>query len=422
MQVDAVIVGARVAGASLALQLGQQGRRVVLVDRARFPSDTLSTHLALSSAVAALDRLGVLADVEATGLRRMTRMRTTVEDCVVEGPVMPADGKDYALAPRRSHLDHVLLTHAVRHSTVELRQGTTVEGIVWEGNRAVGVKTRTPKGRHEDIHARVVVGADGRFSKVAEWVEAAVLYRVPALRPGFYAYYHDIDPLPYTACELLFQGSHVGFLFPMESGTDLIAVELDADDFDDYRTHLEERFEARVRALPFLRERMARARRDGPIYGSKGVDNVIRTASGRGWVVVGDAACSKDPITGSGISDALSQASVLAGVLGRVFDGADWDASLRLYVRARDQLARLSVDLAVDAARQGALDGDDLRTLRGTLAVPFFAKAALERMGGAVQQSDSLTDASKRFAGMLQRTFANQGDSEKPPAPSAGEL
>ncbi|MCL4543207.1 MAG: FAD-dependent monooxygenase, partial [Chloroflexi bacterium] len=147
MQVDAVIVGARVAGASLALQLGQQGRQVILVDRARFPSDTLSTHLALSSTVAALDRLGVLADVEAAGLRRMTRMRTTVEDCVVEGPVMPADGKDYALAPRRSHLDHVLLTHAVRHPTVELRQGTTVEGIVWEGNRAAGVKTRTPNGQ-----------------------------------------------------------------------------------------------------------------------------------------------------------------------------------------------------------------------------------------------------------------------------------
>ena len=80
MEYDAVVVGARVAGSSLAILLGRQGRRVLLVDRDGFPSDTLSTHLLQPPAVEMLDRLGVLAEVESSGLRRLSRLRTYLGD------------------------------------------------------------------------------------------------------------------------------------------------------------------------------------------------------------------------------------------------------------------------------------------------------------------------------------------------------
>ena len=83
---DVLVVGARVAGSSLAILLGRQGRHVHLVDRDRFPSDTLSTHLLAPPAVAALAQLGVLAEVEASGLRRLVRTRSYVGECVLEGP------------------------------------------------------------------------------------------------------------------------------------------------------------------------------------------------------------------------------------------------------------------------------------------------------------------------------------------------
>src|SRR5690348_5425329 len=83
---DAIIIGARVAGASLALQLARQGRRILLVDRDRFPSDTMSTHLMGPPAVALLAKLGVLDDVLAAGFRRITRHRTWIEDCALEAP------------------------------------------------------------------------------------------------------------------------------------------------------------------------------------------------------------------------------------------------------------------------------------------------------------------------------------------------
>src|SRR5712692_10171545 len=112
MEYDAVIVGARVAGASLALRLGRAGKRVLLIDRDRFPSDTLSTHLLTPAAVASLEELGVRADVEAMGFRRITRLRTTIEDCAFEGPCM-APAPAYALAPRRDALDAILIRHAL---------------------------------------------------------------------------------------------------------------------------------------------------------------------------------------------------------------------------------------------------------------------------------------------------------------------
>src|ERR1700737_3500006 len=102
MSHDVLVIGARVAGASLALSLAGQGHRVMLVDRDEFPSDTLSTHFMSAGAVGGLARLGVLADVEAAGFRRVTRTRTWIDDCCLEGPAGP--GGSYGLAPRRTVL------------------------------------------------------------------------------------------------------------------------------------------------------------------------------------------------------------------------------------------------------------------------------------------------------------------------------
>src|SRR5574340_946155 len=118
---DVIVVGARVAGASLALLLGQQGHRVLLIDRDSFPSDTLSTHFVGGVGIASLRRLGVLADIEAVGFRRITRSRTWIDDCLFEGPSGP-DGA-YALAPRRDALDSILIRHA-RERGVEFQERT----------------------------------------------------------------------------------------------------------------------------------------------------------------------------------------------------------------------------------------------------------------------------------------------------------
>ncbi len=123
---DVLIVGARVAGASLALLLGERGYRVALIDRTRFPSDTLSTHYLAPGGVGLLAQLGVLADVEAAGWRRITRSRACVGGAVFEGAMTPDDR--YGLAPRRDLLDTILIQHAVRRACQD-RGGALFAGL-----------------------------------------------------------------------------------------------------------------------------------------------------------------------------------------------------------------------------------------------------------------------------------------------------
>ena len=152
MDYDALIVGSRVAGASLALLLGERGHRVLMVDRDAFPSDTLSTHFMARNGVVALERLGVLADVEAAGFRRITRARTWVEDLLFEGPAGPEGA--YSLAPRRDVLDSTLIRHAIEHGGVEFQEQTHVEGLIEEHGRVVGATLRSSGGAPRRVRAR----------------------------------------------------------------------------------------------------------------------------------------------------------------------------------------------------------------------------------------------------------------------------
>jgi flavin-dependent dehydrogenase len=134
---DVAIVGARVAGASLGLLLAEQGRRVLLLDREEFPSDTLSTHYVHPFSISTLERLGVLDDLLTAGFREIRRVRTAIGDCVFEGPITP--GRGFGLAPRRNVLDSLLQEHAVRHGA-ELWTRTVADGLLVEDGMVMGIR------------------------------------------------------------------------------------------------------------------------------------------------------------------------------------------------------------------------------------------------------------------------------------------
>ena len=165
----------------MALLLARQGRNVLLVDRDEFPSDTMSTHFMNLGAVGSLKRLGVLNDILAAGFRRVTRHRTWVGDCCFEGPAGPPG--TFSMCPRRVVLDAVVLDHAVK-AGARFEQKTRVEGLVHDGERVAGAVLQPSGGERREVRSRVVVGADGKSSKVAEWVSAVEYDAVPALRPA----------------------------------------------------------------------------------------------------------------------------------------------------------------------------------------------------------------------------------------------
>ncbi|MFD1019951.1 NAD(P)/FAD-dependent oxidoreductase [Thalassobacillus hwangdonensis] len=339
---DVIIIGARAAGASLGILLGRQGKRVLMIDKATFPSDTLSTHH--MSHVRYLDKLGVLEDVEARGYRKITRMRTYVGNSFIEGP-----RTDYTIIPKRDYLDHVLIKHATGYDNVHLLEGTIVQGLKWENDRVTGVKTNAPG--FEEVSGELIVGADGMRSKVATWVNAETYLSEKAVRPVFYGYYQGIDPLEETATEIFLQNGRIGFLFPMEPGRYCLGLEIHQDEFKRFAADPEREFESHYQQLYRMDKRLRNSELEGRIVGSPGVENFIRKPYGKGWALIGDAAHSKDPSTGLGINDAFMQAFLLSDAIEARDEGTKWSDAMEVFHQKRDEAILPAYELTVDYIR-----------------------------------------------------------------------
>ena len=372
---DILIVGARVAGASLALLLGQRGHRVLLIDRDTFPSDTLSTHYVGGPGIVAMRQLGVLADVEAVGFRRLARNRTWVEDCLFEAPAGPAGA--YGLAPRRDALDSILIRHARERGGVEFQERTHAEGLIEEDGRVVGAYLRPVDGERRPVRARVVVGADGKYSKVAEWVGAERYAAVPAMRPAYYGYFHGVTPLPDPALEIIYVRNQIGFVFPMRPDEDCLALEFQPEDFEAFRADPLATFLERFGALPGMAARLAGARLEGKLLGTRGIENYFRKPYGAGWALAGDAGYLKDPATGTGIGDALTQTFPLAQALDAALRGADWEASLGAFQRARDEALLPMYRFTMGAVQLRDAPPESMAWLRAAVMSPHVCRQVM---------------------------------------------
>ena len=183
---DVVVVGARIAGSTVAALLGERGLRVLLVERVRFPSTTISTHFFRGDGlVAVLDKLSILDEVLALGPPPLRRewsfgFGTPGPD---EGPPQEPGEAGFSLSVRRGPLDDLLFHRAARTEGVEVAQPATVTGLLREDGRVVGARLRDREAEY-DVRSRVVVGADGRHSLVAREVAAAADTRSKPCAPS----------------------------------------------------------------------------------------------------------------------------------------------------------------------------------------------------------------------------------------------
>src|SRR5262249_7146002 len=159
MRYDAIVVGARCAGSPTAMLLARQGHRVLLVDRAAFPSDTLSTLLIHAPGAAALHRWGLLDQVLASNCPPIERYSFDFGPVTIAGSPKPSDGVGIALAPRRTILDTILV-EAAAQAGVEVRERFNVDDVVTEDGVITGIRGHGPDGTSVLERARVVIGAD----------------------------------------------------------------------------------------------------------------------------------------------------------------------------------------------------------------------------------------------------------------------
>ena len=188
---DAIVVGARCAGSPTAMLLARAGHRVLLVDRAGFPSDTLSTHYIHQPGVARLRRWGLLDRVVATGCPPARRMTFDVGPFALTGAPTPADGADAAYAPRRYLLDQILL-EAASAAGAEVRERFSVGELLVEDGRVTGIRGRQAGGATVTERAAIVIGADGMRSRVARAVGAPTYHERPGRTCAYYTYWSGV--------------------------------------------------------------------------------------------------------------------------------------------------------------------------------------------------------------------------------------
>jgi flavin-dependent dehydrogenase len=208
---DVIVVGTRVAGASTAMLLARHGLKVLAVDRARFPSDTVSTHQIQVPGVARLQRWGLLDGVIAAGTPPVRRVRFDPGPVVLRGRLPIVDGADAIYSPRRTVLD-ALLVDAARAAGAEVRERFVVEDLVTADDRVIGVRGRTDGGATVQERARLVVGADGRHSLVARRVDPPIDREAPPCSVAVYTYWSGVRvdgvaPCTCGACGCTFNAS-----------------------------------------------------------------------------------------------------------------------------------------------------------------------------------------------------------------------
>src|SRR5262245_17511978 len=188
---DAIVVGARCAGSPTAMLLVRKGYRVLLVDRATFPSDTMRNHYIQRPGVLHLHRWGLLDRLIATGCPPIRHQRFDIGDFPLKQTVESHDGVDADYAPRRYVLDP-LLAEAAGAAGAEVRLGFSVRELLFDGDRVVGITGQTRGGGAVSERARLVVGADGLHSLVARLVRAPEYDAVPPLACGYYSYFAGV--------------------------------------------------------------------------------------------------------------------------------------------------------------------------------------------------------------------------------------
>jgi len=331
---DVIVVGARCAGSPLAMLLARKGYRTLIVDRATFPSDTVSTHLVHAPGVAALQRWGVLDDIVASGCPPITRYAFDFGPVTISGRPRPVDGVGTAFAPRRTVLD-TLLVDAAGNAGAEVREGFTVDELLYDdGNGAVtGIRGRDRAGNAVTERARVVIGADGTGSRVVKAVEPEQYIEKPILQSSYYSYWSD---LPVDGMEVTIRPDRGWGAFPTNDGLTVLVVGWPYAEHAANKRDVEGNYLKTLELSPEFAERVAGAHREARFAGTP-VANFLRKPFGAGWALVGDAGYTKDPITAQGISDAFHDAERLAVALDETLSGdRPYDDAMNDYQAARD--------------------------------------------------------------------------------------
>lgn len=340
-QYEVIIVGGRIAGASLALRLAQQNRKVLLVDRATFPSwpGVPSSPMVHPGTMRLLDELGLDETDYAYPEARVTHLILDVMgkfQAVMPTELMQID-RNYIYGIDRNKFDTVLWQRAASCPTVTAQENFAMTDVVKDATGGVvGIIGRTGNRTEETFQADLVVGADGRFSAAARKFAAkpfAELNDYPSA--SYHAEWEGVGPYSdaYPHPVVMYQlGNGYSLLcIPVAKGKYIIGNYFRTGDANFGGKKLEEHYLKAIHSVPRLREQLKNARQVTPVVGVRRIENGYRQAYGEGWALVGDAFHYESPLDGQGFYNALLASKFLAEAIGQWKDGKPWPEAGRDY-------------------------------------------------------------------------------------------
>jgi len=393
---DAIVVGARCAGSPTAMLLARKGYRVLLVDRASFPSDVVKGYYLQQTGGARLRRWGLLDRLQASNCPPLLTLTFDFGDFSLNGRPPGASDVAEGYAPRRIVLDKILVDAAVE-AGAELREGFAVEGLLWEGEEVSGISHRTKAGTAVTERARIVIGADGSNSTVARAVSAEVYNARPALTCWYATHWSGIHT---QGVEFYLRNRRALIACGTNDELTVVLVGCPYGEFAEFRTNIESNYLRSLDLAPELAQRVHSGKREERFIGTADTANFFRKPYGPGWALVGDAGYHKDPATAQGITDSFRDADLLSQAIDDGFSGhrplndvlTDYEAKRNLAVMPMYEFTLQLANLAeppADETRQLliALRGKQTETNQflgvwsGTVPIPeFFAPANLQRI------------------------------------------
>ncbi len=312
---DVLVIGGGPAGSATAILLAERGWSVRVLDKAAFPRPKICGEYLSPEGARALDRLGVLKDVDAAGAVPLRGMRIVAPDGTALVADYPTAGpwrgyRDHALAVERERLDGILLDRA-RSLPVDVRERHRAVDLLLDGRAVVGAVVEDPEGRRFEARARLVVGADGRASVAARALDLVRPHRLRRM-----ALVQDMEGLDgfEGRGEIYVDPPDYSILNPVAPGRVNVSLVVPLAHARAFRGRLETFFAARVKQLRALAPRLEPACATGRLMAMGPLAYRVADPRHGGVALVGDAAGFYDPFTGEGLFTALRSAELLAEV------------------------------------------------------------------------------------------------------------
>jgi 2-polyprenyl-6-methoxyphenol hydroxylase-like FAD-dependent oxidoreductase len=378
---DVIVVGARVAGSTLAAYLGKAGLRTLLIDRVRFPAYIPRQGSWEMPTQQRWSELGVWPLIEAVDAPARRGYYSAVGGTILTYRFPEGDPAGYSMMIRRLVLDDILARYAGALPKVELRTGHSASQLLWDGDRVVGVRT-IEHGKTYDEYARLIVGADGRHSWTARQVAAPEYERIESPKANFIADYANTNLQPDMSVRVWDHVGSMGMVM-MEDRLVTIGMGVSLTELAAFRAGLPDTFEQRLRRHPLYREQLGAAERVSPIGGAVDLSMYKRKPYGPGWALVGDAGYHLDPLAARGTTAAVASADLLARAITSSLGGQQPESvAFAEYHAARDADLAGEWDTTYGAIMRPPPTERDLREAQFLASRPDLVEHHIEVLRG----------------------------------------